>query len=320
MKSKADCVKSSRTLRILYYWGKFVGFFSLTLSQSNELKFSYSSQVYGCLLAAAYGCIIYRVLFDGIMKTTDDPPIAKIIDFVALIGVFLENSSTWLITAFHQNRVKSIIGCFASVDEISKRLGVTDNYDKHVAQLGIQLALVNIVYFTSILLNIAAMANLPKFELLMWSCYVVPRIASINIGTLYLWSLVIVKEQFRSLNEKVRSLMRYECVGASEEDEQVYRRFLADRITTISQLHRELRDLIQRIVDHFCLLTFFTVATHFSNITINVYALYAIARVLGPNGEMAYVDLIAFSYWILVPLAILVVIGKISASTTHEVT
>lgn len=222
MKNKTNVNEISRTFRLLYYWGKLIGINPLALSKDNQLKFSYTSLVYGCFLGAIYCYIFYRALLGRLMlHVPGETSVAVIVDFIGIICQFLEIFLTWMVSALSRNSTNCIVNDFIEIEKILARLGFPDRRDKALREFGISVLFNNILYLASLAFSTICMASFSGYQIIVWSSFNLPRLSSFNMTILFVWSLHVVKQTFRRVNESVRLLSQNHRSRSTMETRQL---------------------------------------------------------------------------------------------------
>ena len=219
-KKKTRTQKRSSIFRLLFYWGKILGVNPLSLSKNEKLVFSYFSMVYACLLIFGHFYLLCYILikrFDMILP--GDSSVGLIVEIIGMTAKFSELTLMWLTCGFCQNRVKIFMKSFSRAMKTSQKLGISEAYESYYKELAIYLLSVNLIYCGLIITNHSTKIY-SENQLLVWISCNAFQLVSINMLTLFIWILIVVKRKFQRLNEKTPVLMRHNYENANEADMQ----------------------------------------------------------------------------------------------------
>lgn len=206
---KFDEIKRSFAFRGLYYWEKLIGVNPSVISKSNKLEFSYIGLVYGCVLTAVYTFVLRNAFTERVvLMVPGETAIAIIVDYMGMIFQFIHNSLTWLVLAFRQDRARSIVDSLIRTENTSIKLGIPEDYEKYFRDLAISVTVSSIMFFASLAISMGMWSYYKNFDVLMWVNFCAPSIGSFNMQILFIWILILVRNKFHRLNEKLRTLMQ----------------------------------------------------------------------------------------------------------------
>ncbi|XP_043284494.1 putative gustatory receptor 28a [Venturia canescens] len=323
--------KRSRIFFALYYWGKLMGINIFTLTTSNDVEYSYCSVFYVLNLIVCHTYLFYHSWKERLnFLMPGETPVSVIVDFGGISSMYLEAVTAWLTNCCFKNRLSSIIKAFVQAESTSQKLNLPENYEKYFKKLIIYLVFSNTIFVSITVFVHVTLTYFSNYESGQWILFNLPRAVSIYYMTLFIWALFIVKQKFRRLNKQLCTLMQSHCIESSEN---VYQRplireptnnsrrdstALSDKISLISQSHRELRDLINRIVDHLALLIVFQITTQLTFLTFDVYAIYRYVKTHELTRLVDFLFVIAFGVGISIPVTLLTIGSNVCGSTLYE--
>ena len=195
---------------LLYYYGKLIGLFPLSLNKvKGKFRTSYLGNLYAILLCISYSVIFYQFF---IIRLKNTSPIESIISAVwDRITHFYDFSViivSWLTFGLRQKKLKSIIDDIEKTNKIAQKLGIENDMREIVTSIGIQALFINILCYGHSIFNliILSMIDIPLFHQTFWILNVLVRVVIHNMLFLFISALQIVEKRFRRLNHRLSYL------------------------------------------------------------------------------------------------------------------
>ncbi|KAK0158560.1 hypothetical protein PV328_009546 [Microctonus aethiopoides] len=262
---------------ILFYYWKILGICPFVLDDSQIIKRSISGILYTLLLIASYTYCYTRVFASQISNFLSHLTLMVVI--LDGIGIGLEYCVViviWIYSLIHQNKLRYILNNFKNNTNNAIALGMKKIPTCIIRQMQICLLLQNL--YTIIITTFSYWTlwyyEMSKFDLATTISFNIPRPISLNLITIYIFSLKIIKEQFIFINESIRRLPNY------TNDRNTLKRYRKQRLNVreindwlkkYDQLHTDLCDFVLTLTKFLALPILITLAFQFAQSIVNIY-------------------------------------------------
>ena len=215
---KGICIRMSKkslrkirawTITFLYYYGKVMGMFPLTLNHEQEFKRSYKSIIYAIVISMLYILLFYCTLLIDYNADAVNQEIFVAFIVEGFINILQVSAIvlSWLIFAFRQKKIQTIIKNIQKNGEIGRKLGLPDDNAEIVQTVAIRAIFVNVYFTVALLIEQVCTAKLILNTTLLFIPYKVGQIVIWNVFFLFITALQIMQRRFFRLNVALRKLL-----------------------------------------------------------------------------------------------------------------
>ena len=198
----------SLTLIFLYYYGKIMGLCPLSLDHEQKFKSSYGSIIYATVISITYTFIFAWAMVIKYNKAldTDDTFVTALVDGFMHILQHGTTVLSWLIFAYRQRKLLTIIEDIQRTSKVGKKLNLFYDHKEIVQTLAVRAIFVTIYFSVIFIVDQTIYSHFATYKLIIWVPY---RLGNVVIHyTLFLFVTILqdIEKRFSRLNVAVRKL------------------------------------------------------------------------------------------------------------------
>lgn len=310
---------------ILFYYWKILGICPFVLDDSQIIKRSIGGILYTILLIASYTYCYTRVFASQISNFLSQ--LALMVVILDGIGIGLEYCVViviWIYSLIHQNKLQYILNNFKNNTNNAIALGMLKIPTRIIRQMQIYLLLQNL--YTIIITTFGYWTlwyyKMSKFDIATTiSLFNIPRSISLNLITIYIFSLKIIKEQFIFINESIRHLPNYindRNTLKRYRKQRLNVREIYDRLKKYDQLHTDLCDFVLTLTKFLALPILIILAFQFAQGIVNIYLTVIFINEHHDNFARKVASITTVLGWLLIRMINILFILDVCDSTCAE--
>ena len=199
--------KCSSLLILIYYCEKTIGLCPIVLDNEGFFKTSHFGVFYSILLCLIYVFFFCRAIVDRAETYFPMETVLSVITNGLVVSLqFAMIIVSWIIFAFRQKKLISIMQNFEKTGQIARKLGIHDDSWESMRTLFIRLIFINAFYCILFIFESVLCTCFPNFDWTIWVPHNFPHIVIHNVLVLFMTALQILKRRFHQLNVQLRNL------------------------------------------------------------------------------------------------------------------
>lgn len=188
-------------------WWKMIGLCPFIFVDNTMIEFSGARCAYTMALIIAYIILYCRAISNRVeYMLPRETTMTVVADFFGLSMECLMVISSWLYILFRQRELKKILKMFENLSATLGLIGISQSGKKSFRKLKIHLIIMNLVWISLFCTDHAMFINNKLFRYDVWLPFNFLRIVSHNVVIMFLNALLIAKNFFHLLNQKMHTL------------------------------------------------------------------------------------------------------------------
>ncbi|XP_023287591.1 uncharacterized protein LOC111673880 [Orussus abietinus] len=206
---------NSSTLIRLYYVGKVIGLCPYDLDEVNMPKYSCYGVVYGMILSMVYTFLSYNVILERFeLIYPYQFPLKIIADIVFLFVAFLATIASWMVFAFGQTQFRTLVASFNDIDDRMEELGILEDKRRLIKRFVRDVTVVNVSFYVLVTGEQVFLLRNPTYNIKVWLPFTAFKTVVYMTLVIFINLLLVLRDRFRALNERILILERVTIVGA----------------------------------------------------------------------------------------------------------
>lgn len=209
--SSENSYRNSLSYIVLHKCGNFIGLNPFGLDVDNNIIISYYTPVWSILITIFFIYLSSLIFIDRITHKAGDTTVLLFVDLQLIVVRCFEITTSWLLIAFNQKRLKNIIKKMNKIDKLSLELGIGEKYNIHKISLCLLL-------FNSLFILSASWSGFYGDRIYkdIWFIFNIIRVVTYDTILIFVGGNYFVKRKFKLLNDKLE-LLTFQYSGNSNK-------------------------------------------------------------------------------------------------------